>query len=93
MRRARAVPAMLFDVREALAKLRVGLAQRLFRIHLEKARQIHQDEQQIAESRLRLPPASLCRARLGEFAKLFIQFVEHLVGILPIEANGRRLWS
>src|SRR5580658_747168 len=40
---------MLFDMSEALAKLRVGLAQRLFGIHFEQPRQVHQDEQQIAD--------------------------------------------
>src|SRR5580704_10727902 len=34
---------------ETLAELRIGLAQRLLGIHFQESRQIHQDEQHIAE--------------------------------------------
>src|SRR5271154_3285221 len=39
----------LFQVAEALAKFRSGLAQRLLGIHLEESRQIDEHEQQIAD--------------------------------------------
>src|ERR1700678_3823872 len=40
---------MLFNMSEALAKLRVGLSQRLFGIHFDLSRKVYQDEQQIAD--------------------------------------------
>ncbi len=78
---------MLFDISESLAKLRIGLSQGLFRIHFELSRQVYQDEKQIADLAFDFRrSAGLTRG--GELAKLFIQFIEHLAGMLPIEADG-----
>src|ERR1700730_16837341 len=38
-----------FDVAEAPAEFRVGFSQRLLGIHLQESRQIHQDEEEIAD--------------------------------------------
>ena len=40
---------MTLDVRETFAELGVGPAQSLLRIHLQKTRQIDQDEKQVAD--------------------------------------------
>ena len=81
---------MAFNESETLAELRVGLAQRLLGIHFQESRQIHQDEQHIAELAFQFRGRAVF-TRLGQFAQLFIQFVEYLLGIFPIEANRRGL--
>ena len=50
----------LFDVREAAAELRVGLAQRLFRIHFQEPRD--DSRSRTADRRARPPPRSCFRA-------------------------------
>ena len=83
---------MAFDESEALTEFRVGLPQRLLGIHFEFSRKVHQDEQQIADLTFELLRGAAF-ARLRQFAQLFVQLVEHLAGIFPIEPNASRLWS
>ena len=77
-----------FDVAPAPAELGVGAAQRLFRIHLDEARQVDHHEQQIAQLVFDVRSWAALRARLGELGELLVEFVEHLLGILPIEADA-----
>ena len=69
-------------MREALAKLGIGAAQRLFRIDLDEAGEIDENEQQIAQFVFDLILRSAL-AGLGEFQPLFVQLGQHFAGIAP----------
>ncbi len=73
---------LALHVSEALAELGIGLAQRLFGVHLHETRQVDQHEQQVAEFVLEFLPAAAA-PRLGKLAQLLVQLVEHLVGGSP----------
>src|SRR3984957_19825955 len=78
------------DVREPPAELRIRFAQILFGVYLHEARQVYQHEQQIANLALQLLARST-GARLIQFVQLFVQLIENLLGILPVEPDPRCL--
>ena len=79
----------LFDVREAAAKLGVGPAQGLFRVHLQEPRNIHDHEQQVADFVLKGFLAIRPCAPV-QFGQLLAQFFENLVDVVPVESGPGR---
>ncbi len=75
---------------EALAELGVGLAKRLLGIDLHEAREVDDDEEQVADLVLDVF-LSAAGALLVQFADLLVELVEDLIDILPVEADSGRL--
>ena len=61
---------------------------RLLGIDLHESRQVHQHEQQVAQLVFELH-GRMVAPRFVELGQLFLQLVEHLLGILPIEPHAR----
>ena len=75
-------------MREAAAEFGIGPAQGLLGIDFDEAREVDQDEQQVAEFVFEFGRADAGRARFVELGELFVELVEHLLGVLPIEADA-----
>ena len=75
-------------MRKTGAELGVRSPQRLLRIHLHETRDIHQNEQQVAQFVFdRILRLALQSAR--ELAPFLIQLLQNPVQVLPVEAHVR----
>ena len=88
---ARQSSALLSDVAENRRRnfalvLRSACSGSTFR----NARQVDQDEEHIADFAFDAPAGDSPLRASASSSQLFVKFVEHLVGVFPIESDGGR---